>query len=320
MPPALRTALRLDTAQYFPLEAEKTGICIHHTVGASAESTFDYWNRNDEKVGVAYLIDRDGTIHEVFPPKAWAFQFGLSWPDAARIKFEKRFVGIEIASEGGLVEADDKLYAFERARVAACERRRQGAYDHGSVWRSFRWYDQYEPAQVDALIGLINHLCDSLGIPRKVPARFLDYYGESLKDFQGIIGHSMVRADKTDPLPDVEFWEKVVAGCNLELVGGAAEAAPARAQGMTPADIDALFEANVQVILQMNVAAGSMVKGLIQELCRGDRGTYIELHDLRPDGHTVSYDFLQGDQSLVGRIGRALGLTVTADRIEVPGA
>ena len=66
---------------------------------------------------------------------------------------------------------------------------------------------------------LINHLCDSLGIPRRVPARFLDYYGESLRDFQGVIGHSMVRADKTDPLPDVEFWEKVVAGCNLELVG-----------------------------------------------------------------------------------------------------
>jgi hypothetical protein len=58
---------------------------------------------------VAYLIDRDGTIHEMFPPRAWAFQFGLTWPDAARIKFEKRFVGIEIASEGGLVEADGKL-------------------------------------------------------------------------------------------------------------------------------------------------------------------------------------------------------------------
>jgi hypothetical protein len=89
---------------------------------------------------------------------------------------------------------------------------------------------------------------------------------------------------------------------------------------MTPAEIDALFEANVQVILKMNTAAGSMVKGLIQELCRDDRGTYISLSDPDPDGHTVSYDFKQGDQALVGRIGRALGLTVTADRIEVPGA
>ena len=88
---------------------------------------------------------------------------------------------------------------------------------------------------------------------------------------------------------------------------------------MTPADIDTLFEANVQVILKMNTAAGSMVKGLIQELCRGDRGTYIRFA-IRTDGHAVSYEFLQGDQSLVGRIGRALGLTVTADRIEVPGA
>jgi hypothetical protein len=89
---------------------------------------------------------------------------------------------------------------------------------------------------------------------------------------------------------------------------------------MTPAEIDTLFEANVQVILKMNTAAGSMVKGLIQELCRGDRGTYIALRDPKPDGHAVSYGFRQGDQSLVGRIGRALGLTITADRIEVPGA
>jgi hypothetical protein len=320
MPPALKTTLRLDSTQYFPVETEKTGICIHHTVGGSARSTFDYWNRNAEKVGVAYIIDRDGTIDEVFPPRAWAFQFGLSWPDAARIRFEKRFVGIEIASEGGLVESGGKLYAFDRAGVAGCERPRAGAFDYGTVWRSYRWYDQYEPAQVTSLIALINHLCDSLSIPRRVPARFLGYYGDTLRDFQGVIGHTMVRSDKTDPLPDVSFWKKVAAGCGLAAVGDAVAASPPRAQGMTPAEIDALFEANVQVILKMNTAAGSMVKGLIQELGRGDRATYISLRAPEPGGHAVSYDFRQGDESLVGRIGRALGLTITTDRIEVPGA
>lgn len=319
MPLALKATMRLDSTQYFPVEAEKTGICIHHTVGGSAESTFDYWNRNTEKIGVAYIIDRDGTINEVFPPRAWAFQFGLTWPDAARIKFEKRFVGIEIASEGGLVESGGKLYAFDRAGVAGCERGRDGTFDYGSVWRSYRWYDQYEPEQVASLIALINSLCDSLGIARKVPARFLDYGGETLRDFRGIIGHTMVRSDKTDPLPDVSFWEKVVAGCHLETVGADA-ISPPRAQGMTPSDIDTLFEANVQVILKMNTAAGSMVKGLIQELCRDDRGTYISLRDPEPNGHAVSYDFRQGDQSLPGRIGRALGLEVTTDRIEVPAS
>jgi hypothetical protein len=318
MPVTLRSALRLDTAQYFPVETEKSGICIHHTVGASARSSFDHWGRNAEKVGVAYLIDRDGSILEVFPPRAWAFQFGLTWPDAARIKFERRFVGIEIASEGGLVEADGKLYAFDRAGVAACERPRNGAFDFGSRWRSYRWYDQYEAAQVESLLELINHLCDSLAIPRQVPEGFLDYYGETLRDFEGIIGHSMVRSDKTDPLPDLAFWQKVVAGCNLTVVSNADAIAPPRAQGMTPAQIDALFEANVQVILRMNTAAGSMVKGLIQELCRGDRATWIELHTPVPDGHAVSYRFRQGDASLVGRIGRALGLTIAPDRIEVP--
>lgn len=278
MPVAIQSVLRFSTDQYFPIETEKSGICVHQVVDASARSRFDLWRRSAEKVGVAYLIDRDGAVFELFPPRAWAFQFDLSWPDAARITFEKRFVGIEIACEGGEVGAD----------------------------------------QVATLINLINHLCDSLGVPRQVPEGFEDYYGETLRDFKGVIADSMVRPDEGGGLLDEPFWEAIVAGCGLTVVSDADAIAPPQPQGMTPAQIEALFEANVQAILRMNTAAGSMVKGLIQELCRGDRDTYIELHDPVADGHLVSYRFRHGDESLVGRIGRALGLTITADRIEVP--
>jgi hypothetical protein len=81
---------------------------------------------------------------------------------------------------------------------------------------------------------------------------------------------------------------------------------------------DALFEHNIQQINLMRVAAGSMVKGLIMELERAGRDTYIRLRDPVPNGHAVSYDFVRGDRSLVGRIGRSLGFAkVTEDRLEV---
>jgi hypothetical protein len=95
-------SLRLPPSEYFPQPVHKTGIAIHHTVGRSARSTFEWWakgraNGRPQLVGTAYLVDRDGTVFEVFDPSNWAYQFGLDWTPAARIAFEKRFIGIELA-------------------------------------------------------------------------------------------------------------------------------------------------------------------------------------------------------------------------------
>lgn len=89
---------------------------------------------------------------------------------------------------------------------------------------------------------------------------------------------------------------------------------------MTDQEIEQLFNQNVEQINQMNVAAGSMVKGLIMELERGARKTYIRLGKPTPGGHRVEYEFVQGDRTLVGRVARALGFkTVTESVLEVRG-
>ena len=101
-------SLRFPDGEYFPAKRKKTGIAIHHTVGGTAFSTFDYWlkdrNRsgNRRMVGTAYIIDRDGTIYQVFEPFAWAYQFGLKWNAAKQTKFEQRFIGIEHESPSTL--------------------------------------------------------------------------------------------------------------------------------------------------------------------------------------------------------------------------
>ena len=90
---------------------------------------------------------------------------------------------------------------------------------------------------------------------------------------------------------------------------------------MTDNELDQLFEHNIQQINKMNVAAGSMVKGLIKELERGERRTYIKLSNPVTGGHAVDYEIVQGDRTLVARIARALGFkTVTESRLDVRSA
>jgi hypothetical protein len=324
MPVAFDRSLRLEPTEHFPTAEPKTGIAIHHTVGGTANSTLSWWRVDGEMVGTAYLIERDGTVHEVFDPRAWAWQFGLPWPQAKKTRFEKRFIGIEIASEGGLRESNGKLYCFDRISTRT-EKRRDLAFDFGTSYRGYRFFDRYEPEQVDALVGLIDHLCDRFAIPRRVPDRFFEFYGEALADFEGVIGHTMVRVDKSDPIPDRALWDRIVRDCRLEPVtigddAGAPTAPPDATPRLDPRQIDELFEHNVQQLDRMNVSAGSMVKGLIMELERAGRHTYIRLSNPVVGGHSVDYEFLQGDRSLVGRIGRALGFrAVTDTRLEVRG-
>lgn len=319
MAPVINRTMRLPAQEFFPPGGPKTGIAVHHTVGGSAQSTFRWWLEDKQMVGTAFIIDRDGTTYEVFDPAAWAWQFGLRWAQAQKTKFERRFIGIEMASEGGLVEANGKLYCFDRVSPKT-EKPRNEAFDYGRVYRGYRYFDKYEDAQVTALLELINHLCDQFHIKRQVPDQFFDYHGDKLANFEGIIGHTMVREDKSDPAPVQALWDRIITVCGVTptTIGGPVAASEG---AMATETLDQLFEHNIQQLDQMNVAAGSMVKGLLLELERGDRKTYIRLRNPAPGGHTVDYEFVQGDRSLVGRIARALGFkSVTDSRLEVLSA
>lgn len=314
----------MPDAEYFKTVSEKSGICVHHTVGGTARSTFNWWNQDSHMVGTAFIIDRDGAVYNVFDPECWAWQFGLPWDYEEKIAFEKRFIGIELASEGGLLEEDGKFYCFDRISPRT-EKPEDEVFDAGSDYRGYRYFDRYEPEQVDSLVELINHLCDEYDIPRRVQAEPTRYYGKQLKNFEGIIGHTMVRRDKSDPAPDPELWERLIDGCNLEVVGSESEQDPdepdserPEEEALSKQEIEDLFQHNIRALNEMDVSAGSMVKGLIMELERGERDTYIKLRDPEPGGHTIHYDFLEGDNDLVHRIGKALGFKkITNDTLEV---
>lgn len=313
----IKNDFSLPESEYFNVKDQKSGICIHHTVGGSAESTYHWWLNDSRMVGTAFMIARDGTLYQMFDPENWAWQFGLPWAHQDKIAFEKRFIGIELASEGGVLEKDGKYYSFDRISPKTIKPENE-IFDAGMDYRGYRYFDLYESAQISTLIETINFLCDRYDIPRRVQPDPLKYYGELLQNFQGIIGHTMVRKDKSDPAPMPGFWDQLREGCNLKTLDADNNQLETETNKMTEQEKDRLFEENIQELNKMNISAGSMVKGLIMELQRNDRGTFIRLRDAEQDGHLIYYDYVEGNKSLIKRIGKALGLkTVTDQKLEV---
>ena len=83
-------SLELPQSEYYAEPQAKSGIALHHTVCNDAHTTVRLWRADKTKAGkprhvaTAYVIDRDGTVFELFDPAAWAFHLGLPWPYVSR--------------------------------------------------------------------------------------------------------------------------------------------------------------------------------------------------------------------------------------------
>jgi N-acetyl-anhydromuramyl-L-alanine amidase AmpD len=203
--------LQLSSNQFYPEHSGKSLIALHHTVGGGAGSTFRWWQHEDpRRIGTAFIVDRDGTVFEVFPPTCWAYHLGVKDQE-----IERRSIGVEIASEGGLKEVyeggDSHLYAFDGQKYLG---RSWELLESGRVvrldepWRGYRWFDAYEPAQVDAVCQLVVWLCDEFGIPKRLPEP-KDLVGSAdlrrWLTYAGVLHHAMLRRDKSDLHPGFAF-------------------------------------------------------------------------------------------------------------------
>lgn len=199
IPLVIDRSLRLPNDQFYPESFPKKQIYIHHTVGGSAKSSFNHWLQDPLKVGTAFLIDRDGTIFEVFDPRYWCHHLGLK--HKRNTQLNQHSIGIELASEGALQKVDGVLRAFDGKAVF-----RDAYIDNQELWRGYQYFDQYDPPQMDSLYNLIQYLCEQHSVPKKcIDQKESTIYDEKFFDFNGILGHCNVRVDKTDPHPRFRF-------------------------------------------------------------------------------------------------------------------
>lgn len=223
-PTILRT-YRLKDDQYVKEVQPKDTIFLHHTVGGSIMSSFGYWQSTADRVGTAYGIERDGGIYEVFDPQHWAWHLGAGAHGAGNIN-EKRSIGIELGSEGPLIPVPNGTGAttiFWNPKTGRYLPATDRIVDLGFDWRTFtvrgttykgRFFDEYNPAQVDSCIALVRHLLDKFPtIPRQCPADPTTF-DASWRGFKGVLSHSHVRSDKTDIHPKFP-WDRLIEECGL---------------------------------------------------------------------------------------------------------
>lgn len=206
--PAADRSLRLPPDQYLPdTSVPKDLVVLHHTAGGSAKSTFDWWNTTPERIGTAYIVERDGSVIEPFDPRAWAFHLGVK---GTRGSIDRRSVGIEIASEGGLTEREGKLYAFGVVSERTEYRGEVFEWTGPQPWRGFRHFAAYTPAAIEAVIELVNHLCARFDVVRRYPVHEHVEHG-----FTGVAAHHHFRSDKSDVHAGFP-WGRLADECQLE--------------------------------------------------------------------------------------------------------
>lgn len=198
------TSLQLPKDEYYPAEHIKKSICIHHTVGGTASSTFQWWKMDPKHIGTSYIVGRDGRIFEVFPPEAWAWHLGIKGTNGF---YDKESIGIELANNGPLIKCGERYYWLDRMTEATLYRRVVLKLDR--EWRGRMYFADYTTAQLLSSQRLVRYLLDRFPtIERVHPKGDVRFTRGRARRLRGVWGHSQVRKEKTDPHPGWE-WGKM---------------------------------------------------------------------------------------------------------------
>ncbi len=203
--------VRLKGDQFYPQARDKNQIYLHHTAGLNAKGAINWWNQTPENVGTAYVIERDGTIYEVFDPKAWAFHLGVKGDSNIA---ETDSIGIEIVAGGHLNRLKNGKLAFMPLypkEIGAKEIPGNEIIELQEEWRGYKFYHKYTDAQIESVVGLISHLVKEFGISiQKDLKDFFEYSPEGpLSGKPGLYSHTTVRKDKDDIYPDPELLKAI---------------------------------------------------------------------------------------------------------------
>lgn len=165
---------------YIKQATTKMMIVLHYTAGgtmAGAEATLaikDY-------VNVHYGIDDDGTIHQYFNEKYWAYHTGTNKQDAMDS------IGIEIRSWGHLTKKGSKFYSWTGKEIPSAKVIKLNKF------RGFEYWERLTPQQIQAVKELI------LAIRQRHP-------------ITKVITHAMIKPTKLDFPPDYPDITDLLSG------------------------------------------------------------------------------------------------------------
>lgn len=198
----------LNKNQYYQEENEKKQIVIHHTVSnGNAKNVVNSWASNPAKIGTAFIIDREGIIHQTFRSKHWAHHLGTK--SKMNKQLNQQSIGIELSSWGGLTRQENpmlkgspKFFSSTRTGIP-----KEEVIKLEKPFRGFLYFQKYTSSQLKSLQILINYLCETYSIPKVYNPEMWEYSKMAMNGNSGIYTHISFRKDKSDCFPQKELIE-----------------------------------------------------------------------------------------------------------------
>jgi N-acetyl-anhydromuramyl-L-alanine amidase AmpD len=157
------------------------------------------------------VVDVDGTIYEVFPPRFWAYHLGVK----GGTPHERRSIGIEIVNVGPLQLCAEDATRLNWWPPGNSWKTRYCGLDEPNryvkaTYREKQYFAAFPDAQIDAVAGLVAQVCDEFEIPRVLPGPEdrLECNPAKFAGFRGIATHANFRPDKWDIGPAFS-WDRL---------------------------------------------------------------------------------------------------------------
>ncbi len=206
----------LPPSQYVAEVQKKDLVMLHFTAGSSAVGAFSQFASTPERVATPYIVDRDGSVYELFPAEMWAWHLGQQDMNPG-YRNDKRSVAIEIVNVGPLKRQGDQLMWWPNSfgtywcSMLETDKYRFSERSH----RGFSYYAAFPESQFVAVCRLVKSLCLRFQIPAVVPPaeKRTAYDPMWFGKWSGIASHQNFRSDKSDigPAWDWERFQREIA-------------------------------------------------------------------------------------------------------------
>lgn len=208
----------LPKIEYVPSRVtQKDRIVLHHTVSDSGKYVPD-WFKDDKgkiKVAVAYIIEKDGTVVQLFDPEFWAWHIG----GKSKYKENAMSVGIELVNEGVLFKREngDFYWWIDSENPKGKVKYLGEVHEEKDGWRGYNYFAKYSKEQMAALKELTEFLLNKFPL---IPTNCIDNFDYVRGNMwrKGIVMHCNLVDNKTDLSPafDLKGFNKFIEKIAIE--------------------------------------------------------------------------------------------------------
>lgn len=187
---------------------DKKQIVLHHTAsGNGVNGDINWWLKDKKRIGTCILIARDGTIHQVFSSKYWAYHLGENGKDHVSLGLRYRrndmeSIGIEIDSWGGLKKKGGDWVSYTGKVVP-----KENVQEYHDGFRGYKAFEKYTPEQIESVRQLLVFWNERYNIPLSYDEHIWDINRAALSGKPGVYTHVSYRSDKSDCHPQPELIE-----------------------------------------------------------------------------------------------------------------